>query len=113
MTPRVKQLTGSKNKTFNLYPRETVAPRTGWSDGSYDSFEGLNYRTGARFNFVLGDNFSAQTVNQALPEGTIMIQTGTFCGKPSWPGIYCRPDEIEAVHAFLGIPFEHMQHAAV
>lgn len=102
-TNKVKQITGTRKKQFFLRTAETVAPRGGWSGGSCSYFHGENYKTGATFHFKQGDNWSVQTTEQVLPPDCIMIETGTFCGKPAFPAIYCRPEEIDAVKTFLGL----------
>jgi hypothetical protein len=103
VTPKVKQLTGTKKKQFFLWPATTVAPRGGWSGGSCSYFEGLNYKTGAPVQFKQGDNFSVQTQQQELPANTVLIETGVFCGKPAFAKIMYRPEEIDAVKTFLGL----------
>lgn len=103
MSPKAKALTGSRKKTIFIRPQEKVSPRGGWSGGSCSYFSGLNYVTGTPHAFEQGDNFSKQTVSQELPANVIMIETGTFNGKPAYPAIYCRPEEKAAVLAWLGI----------
>jgi len=99
----VKLLTGTKKKTFYISTTTAVSPRGGWSGGSRSYFSGLNYKTGKQFSFQEGDNFYVQTTRQELPVGCIMIETGVFCGKPSYPRIYCRPEELAVVMSFLGL----------
>ena len=104
MTPTVKRLTGSRKRDFRLCVSNTISPRSGWDGGSRDYHELVAYCPGVTVPaLVCGDCFSAPTVSQELVPGTVMVTTGVFCGKPGWPCITCREDEVDAVRSWLGI----------
>lgn len=103
VTPKVKELTGSKKRSFYFEPANTVTPRGGWSGGSRSCYTAIEWRTGKPYAFHIGDQWSIQAKQQVLPAGVILIETGTFCGKPATPRIYCNPTETDEVAQWLGI----------
>lgn len=104
ITPKVRALTGTKKRQFFLRTAETITPRGGWSGGSRDYYDGFNYKTNAPVTLQVGDYFSKPAESQPIPADSIVVVTGTFCGKPAYPAIYCRPEELETVKKFLEMP---------
>lgn len=104
MTWTVRHLTNSRKRHFFLTVSNTVSPRSDWDGGSRDYHGLVAFRAGVKVPaLVCGDYFRAPTVSQELVPGTVMVTTGVFSGKPGWPIITCREDEVDAVRAWLGI----------
>lgn len=101
MTNQAKRITGSRKKQFRFYVCETHCTNSYWDGGSRTQFEVLNIDTGARGVPSPGIYPWTTPNNYTLKPGEIMIETGTFCGKPSWPCISCRPDDEQRVRQWL------------
>lgn len=106
MNHKVKYLTGSKKKKFFL--SKGLTPRllhSYWDGGSKDEYAVVNIRTGARtMPPTWGGNYDRSGQREYVPvAGDILIQTGSFCGKPATPYISFREEDEPAVYAFLGV----------
>ena len=104
ITPKVKQLTHSKRRSFYLMTSTKYYVTLGWSGGSRCYYSLLDFTTGKELEIKgAGDNFSKQTETQDMPVNSILIETGMFNGKPSLPRIMCRPEQEDEVKKYLGI----------
>lgn len=103
ITQRVKELTGSRKKSFYLDTSTSYCVSTGWSGGSRSYYSLKNFKTGADIPLEgVGDQFSKHAIAQDIPTDAILVETGVFCGKPMAPRITCRPEQLEEVRAYLG-----------
>lgn len=104
-TPKVKQLTGTRKKTFMLSIANTYSATTGWSGGSRDYYTLLNFKTKVEEPLQgVGNHFNQPTTSQPIPPDCILITTGTFNSKPATPYINCLPEQEVEVLVWLGVP---------
>lgn len=108
-TDKAKRLTGTKRKTccLDAYLGATpIALRSGWDGGSRSDYSVVNVLTGVRSNPPTNSNYAfdrAPKVEYTPAPGDVLIKTGTFCGKPSYPSFSCAEADLDAVKRFLGI----------
>ena len=104
-TEMVKRAAGTRKKSFSL--DTTTSPRctdSYWSGGSRSDFVVQNIDTGLNYR-PPGGQFPWNTPNDyTLQPGDVLIETGTFMGKPATPRFLCRPEDLERVKTWLGIP---------
>ena len=104
ITPKVKELTGTRKKDFRFYTTsEPICTNVYWDGGSRTEYEVLNMNTGRRFMPPPG-SYPWTTPNRyAFQAGDLLIETGVYRGKPSSPCIGCRLEDETAASAYLGI----------
>ena len=103
-TEKVKQLTGTRKREFSL--DTTTRPQNTdsyWSGGSRSEFFVHNLDTRANFTPPAGRYPFTERNDYTLQPGDVLIETGTFCGKPATPRFLCRPEDLERVKTWLGI----------
>ena len=106
-TAMVRRLTGSRKKTFTLSTHSSaVSTNSYWDGGSRSYYSGVNYKTHQPFSIKQDSTASYPAfIDNAhtLQPGELIVKTTVFCGKPGWPTIHCRADEIAAVKTYLEI----------
>lgn len=108
-TDKIKRLTGTRRKTCRLDTYLSATPqtlRTGWDGGSCSHYSVVNILTGVSSNPPTNSSFAfdrAPKVQYVATPGDVLIQTGTFCGKPSYPSFSCAEADLDAVKRFLGV----------
>lgn len=103
-TNKVRELTGTRKREFHLdvtcRPQNTDSY---WSEGSKSDFLVHNLNTGGEFVPSPG-RYPWTTSNEyTLQPGDVLIETGTFCGKPATPSFLCLPNDEQRVKEWLGI----------
>lgn len=105
-TDKIKRLTGTRRKkcSLNTYLSECVLSSY-WDGGSCSKYSVVNVLNGLHTNPpVHGGQFDRSEKRKYVPApGDVLITTGTFCGKPSYPSFSCREEDLTAVKQFLGI----------
>lgn len=107
-TDKIKRLTGTRRKKCRLNTYLSAEPRllhSYWDGGSRSEYSVVNVLTGAHSNpATWGGNFDrAGKREYVAAPGDVLIQTGTFCGKPSYPSFSCAEADLDAVKRFLGV----------
>lgn len=103
MTKRMRELTGSKKKSFYTHivcPNSKINTASYWDGGSHDKFVVYNTETGER-KYPPSGNYPTFQAEYVLQPCEVMIQTGTFCGKPATPSIWYRSDEAHRIEPLL------------
>lgn len=96
--PRIARLLQGitrKRKCILVYPVDSVTlSGTYWSGGSRTDYSLCNMRTGQMtpLSGVAPPQFGgpSEAPRVQIPEGSCVISTGTFCGRPSAPTVYLR-----------------------
>ena len=102
-TDKVKRVTGTRKREFSIRVQDKVRTDSYWDGGSRSEYRVTNLHTGATFVPPAGSYPWTVANDYTLQPGDIVIETGTFCGKPSTPCFRCRADDVPAVKAFLGL----------
>lgn len=102
-----------KKAVVYLVEEVTIPADAGtWSGGTRSIYEALELATGRTASIT--DTFSAPWSSDRnartikLKPGYAILETGTFCGKPATPTIYCLPSE---VFAALPAPASDLSYA--
>lgn len=104
-TNRSRDLTGSRKKQFRFSPGATTENVDSyWDGGSKSSYHVHNIDTGLAISPQGNAPFGAHgKLGYTLIKGDILIETGTFCGKPATPCFICRAEDAERVLQYLGV----------
>ena len=105
MTAKARELSGSRKKQFRFSEGpDVVNVDSYWDGGSRSSFAVLNINTGLEVLPQGNAPFGAHgRLGYKLVPGDVVIETGTFCGKPATPCFMCRVDDASRVLDFLGV----------
>lgn len=100
---KTKQLTGSRKRQCTFSPGHTsVNVNSYWDGGSKSSYVVFNIDSGMEVLPVGNAPFmTSGRLDYTLIIGDIVIETGTFCGKPATPRFMCRTEDSERVLTFL------------
>lgn len=103
ITDKVKAMTGTRKRSFSVRVQPKVTTNSYWSGGSKSDWRVTNLLTGKTFVPPAG-SYPWTTPNvYELQPGDIVIETGTFCGKPATPCFRCLEADLPAVKKFLGL----------
>lgn len=100
LNPTLKKLT--RKREFVVEFSESVSTTgTEWSGGSRSSYSSLTPQGGAIDPHEL-DKYpegwpSCKPGVKQVERGRIVVESGTFCGKPSTLVVHCHPDDLELV----------------
>lgn len=102
-TPKTKSLTGSRKREVRVSSGSSlINVDSYWSGGSRSDFSVLNIDTGLNILPQGNHPFGASgRLGYALRSGDILIETGTFCGKPATPTFHCRAEDEARVLEYL------------
>lgn len=99
----------SKGRNAIVECRATVNTYgTWWDGGSKEEYRFVRLADGVcRSSGAPTQPFGPVTsVELTLTPGEVVVQTGTFCGKPSTMHVYCHPDDLCRVLGFKDVPAE-------
>ncbi len=103
-TEAVKNITRSRKHQFSFGTSEQPQNTDSyWSGGSRSEYSVYNMDTN-KFGFPPAGKYPWTTENRyTLQPGDVLIETGTFCGKPATPRFTCLPADEARAKAWLGI----------
>jgi len=105
MTTRARDLSGSRKKQFRFSEGHSVVNVDSyWDGGSKSEYSVFNIDTGLNIHPQGNHPFGAHgRLGYQLIAGDVVIETGTFAGKPATPCFMCRFDDASRVLDFLGV----------
>lgn len=103
---KARDLTDSRKKQFRFSSGHSIVNVDSyWDGGSRSFYRVVNIDTGLSVEPQGNAPFGANgRLGYGLIKGDIVIETGTFCGKPATPTLMCRADDETRVLAWLGLP---------
>ena len=103
----VRRLSGTRKREFNLMLRSgspiTKDCNSYWDGGSRDSYAVLDMNGQYLKTPPSGDGFNKLADPYEIQPGTLLMETGVFCGKPSTPTFYGHESDRPWITKLLGI----------
>lgn len=104
ITPRVKELTDTRKREFSVSSGYTTVCTNTYADGGSISYwTVINIKTGVRFRPNPGQYPWTTKNDYTLQSGDVVMETGSFCGKPMAPRFLCRTEDETDVLKWLGV----------
>jgi len=105
-TPVVRRLSGTRKREFRLHlyanPPITKDCNSYWDSGSRDSYTVLNMN-GDYLETPLPGGYYKLAEPYEIKPGTLLMETGTFCGKPATVCFYGHESDRPWITRLLGI----------